>query len=247
MRSALVALLVALAAAGVGAAAREHRPVPFGDTVTVHSTAPHSTAGALANALRRGPEGSVQLYSTLDGSRVWTYRRPGSVPVRLLPLAAGTTVAVWDDGMLTGIRTDGPPEAPAIRWHRFVPGLAGWLARAAAARTDPGPLLAPLRAGTVLLVPTPELVLTLDSADGAIRTDTLAPAGCGYDPSGALARQDLVVLARPCGRRSTVEGFGADGRRWQVPAGPQSLPAGWRGLDPTTGRPLPGDRAPFPR
>jgi hypothetical protein len=246
MRTALAALLAVLAVVGVGAAARDHRPAPFGDSVAVHSAAPPGPG-----TLRLGADGSVRFDDDLGGRTVWSYRRPGSRPLRLVPLADGTTAAVWGDGMLSGIRTDAP-DGPRVVWHRFVPGLGDWLRQPRAAR---GPLLVPLDGGRSFLLPTPQLVVSYTTADGSIRTDTLPPRGCAYAPSSALAVSDaVVVLARPCDLHSTVEAFGPDGRLWQAPAGPlaRPVPAGPgalgvldvpllrpRLLDPGTGRPLP--------
>ncbi|MHA6763532.1 hypothetical protein [Streptacidiphilus sp. PAMC 29251] len=217
MRTGLAALLAVLAVVGVGAAARDHRPAPFGDSVAVRAADLPAETGTLL----LGTDGSVQFDTA--GRTAWSYRRPGSRPLRLYPLAAGTTAAVWDDGMLTGIRTDGPdgPDGPRVSWHRFVPGLADWLRQPRAARAL---LLAPLDGGTAFLLPTPHLVMAYTSADGSIRSDTLPPAGCSYDPSRGLALPELVLLARPCGRHSTVDAFDQDGRRWQAPAGPLARP-----------------------
>ncbi|MEY9968993.1 hypothetical protein ABIA33_007080 [Streptacidiphilus sp. MAP12-16] len=245
MRTALVALLAVLAAVGVGAAARDHRPAPFGDAVVTRSA-----GAASADALRRGADDTVQLYDRRSGQTAWSYRRPGRVPVHLFPLA-GTTVAVWDDGMLTGIR----PEPPSVRWHRFVPGLADWIEESEApGAASRGILLAPMNGGAVFLLLTPQLVVEYSTEDGAIRADTLPPPGCAYDPARALAVDDLVVLARPCDRRSTVDAFGPDGRRWQALTSPLARPVsadatsvGVRDvprllpetLDRATGHPLP--------
>lgn len=231
MRTALAALLAVLVLAllgVVGAAARDHRPAPFGDAVAVRSTgsALLSAEGPTATGtLRLGAGGSVLLPFAAGGAPAWSYRRPGHHPVRLFPLADGTTVAVWDDGLLTGIRPDGT-DGPRVSWHRSVPGLADWLHRPRAAR---GLLLAPLDGGRAFLLLTPQLVMTYTSADGSIRTDALPPPGCAYDPTRALVLPgpgtDLVVVARPCPRRlSSVEAFGRDGRRWQAPAGPLARP-----------------------
>ena len=257
MRTGPAALLVVLAVVGVGAAARDHRPAPFGDAVAVRGSGHADGPGTL----RIGGADSVRFDADrADGARpgtaLWSYRRPGRRPVRLVPLADGTTVAVWDDGMLTGIRTAGTGDGPVVGWHRFVPGLADWLARRDAAAR--GPLLVPLDGGRAFLLPTPELVMNYTSADGSIRTDTLPPRGCAYDPSRALVEAgDLVVLARPCDLHSTVEAFGPDGRRWQAPAGPlaRPVPAGQgvvgvldvpllrpRLLGRDSGRPLPLER-----
>jgi hypothetical protein len=215
MRTAPLVLVALLAALVLGVTARDLRPAPFGDDLVARSA-----AAVPADALRRGADRSVQAYDTRTGRPVWSYRRRGRTPLELVA-AAGTTVAVWDDGMLTGVR----PDQPAVRWHRYVPGLAGWLARLRRAHAlDRGVLLAPLGAGGTFLVLTPGLVVTYTTADGAIRTDTLSPPGCSYAPTGALRAGDQVVVARPCAVRSTVEAFGADGRSWQSPATPLAVP-----------------------
>ncbi len=203
-------LILFLAVAVGGAAAREHRPTPFGDDLV--SRPVHLVS---ADALRRGGDHSVLAYDRRSGRAAWSYRRPGRIPLRLVA-AAGTTVAVWDDGMLTGMR----PDQPAVRWHRFVPGVGG------------GIRLVPLEDGAALLVLTPELVVTYTTSDGAIRTDSLPPPGCGYAPGRVLVTGGLVVVARPCAVHSTVEAFDGEGRRWQratgrfadpVPGGPGTV------------------------
>ena len=237
MRTALLGLVTPLALLGavlLGATARDHRPAPFGDNLVSRSS-----GSASADALRPGLDHSVQAYDRRSGFPVWSYRRPGRTPVRLVG-AAGTTVAVWDDGMLTGMS----PDQPAVRWHRFVPGLAGWLAELRRARAaDRGVLLAPLERGADFLVLTPGLVVTYTTVDGAIRTDTLPPPGCSYDPGHARLIGDTVVVGRPCAAHGTVEGFGRDGRRWQLlvgrfaPAAPRVparvVPAGGRSAETT--------------
>ncbi|QMU78526.1 hypothetical protein GXW83_25265 [Streptacidiphilus sp. PB12-B1b] len=247
MRTALLgflAPLALLATALLGSAVRDHRPAPFGDDLVARSA-----DAASADALRPGRYGSVQAYDRRSGRSAWSYRRPGRTPLRLVGMA-GTTVAVWDDGMLTGMS----PDEPAVRWHRFVPGLAGWLAELRRSRAGgPGVLLAPFDAGREFLVLTPGLVVTYTTSDGAIRTDTLPPPGCGYDPGRARLIGQTVVVSRPCAAHGTVEGFGRDGRRWQIvadrPAGPPSAPgaAGAApGLPPPHPRPQGGDSGPPP-
>ncbi|WP_042401879.1 hypothetical protein [Streptacidiphilus carbonis] len=218
MRTALAALIVILAAVGVGAAARDHRPAPFGDAVVVHSN--DTVSSEDGGAFRIGADGSVQVYATKGsdaGHTLWSYKRPGSEPVSVVPLA-GITVAVWDDGMLTGVRSGSAPE---VAWHRFVPGLADRLRQYPA---DTGVLVASLGHGKVFLVPTPQVVMEYNTADGSIRSDTLPQAGCSYAPAQALALDDLLVLARPCDERSTVEAFDGTGRLWQIGATPLAMP-----------------------
>ncbi|MFC1443742.1 hypothetical protein ABUW04_36455 [Streptacidiphilus sp. N1-10] len=217
MRTALAALIVILAAIGVGAAARDHRPAPFGDSVVVHSN--DTVSKEDGGVLRIGADGSVQLYATRgsdSGHTLWSYKRPGAEPVSVVPLA-GITVAVWNDGMLTGVRTD-PAE---VAWHRFVPGLADRLRQHPA---DVGVLVASLDRGKVFLVPTPQVVMEYNTADGSIRSDTLPQVGCSYAPAQALALDDLLVLARPCDHGSTVEAFDGSGRVWQLPSSPLARP-----------------------
>jgi len=138
MRPAPFVLIALLAALVLGVNARDLRPAPFGDELVARS----APAGP-ADALRRGADRSVQAYDTRSGRPVWSYRRPGRTPLGLVTVA-GTTVAVWDDGMLTGVR----PDQAAVRWHRFVPGLAAWLVRLRRAHgLDRGVLLAPLGGG----------------------------------------------------------------------------------------------------
>ncbi|MFC1407114.1 MULTISPECIES: hypothetical protein [Streptacidiphilus] len=217
MRTALAALIVILAAIGVGAAARDHRPAPFGDSVVVHSN--DTVSKEDGGVLRIGADGSVQLYATRgsdSGHTLWSYKRPGAEPVSVVPLA-GITVAVWNDGMLTGVRTD----PAAVAWHRFVPGLADRLRQHPA---DVGVLVASLDRGKVFLVPTPQVVMEYNTADGSIRSDTLPQVGCSYAPAQALALDDLLVLARPCDHGSTVEAFDGSGRVWQLPSSPLARP-----------------------
>lgn len=217
MRTALAALIVILAAIGVGAAARDHRPAPFGDSVVVHSN--DTVSKEDGGAFRIGTDGSVQLYATRgsdSGHTLWSYKRPGSEPVSVVPLD-GITVAVWSDGMLTGVRAD----PAAVAWHRFVPGLADRLRQHPA---DEGVLLASLGHGKVFLVPTAQVVMEYNTVDGSIRSDTLPQAGCSYAPAQALALDDLLVLARPCDSYSTVEAFDGTGRVWQVLSTPLAQP-----------------------
>jgi hypothetical protein len=230
MRTVLLGLLTPLAllaAVLLGATVREHRPAPFGDDLVTRSA-----GTASADALRSGAGRSVLAYDRRSGRPVWSYRRPGRTPVRLVGLA-GTTVAVWDDGMLTGMS----PDQPAVRWHRFVPGLAGWLAELGRGRAvGRGVLLAPLDGGAAFLVLTPGLVVTYTTADGAIRADALPPPGCAYDPDRARLIGQTVVVGRPCAAHGSVEGFGRDGRLWQIRVGPP--------VDP--GPPAPAGAVPAP-
>ncbi|MEY9848055.1 hypothetical protein ABH940_005156 [Streptacidiphilus sp. BW17] len=234
----LLLSLVALLLGGLvalGATARSLRPAPFGDAVA-DSSDPHAR-GIAADALRVTAGGAVQAYDRRTGVAAWSYRRPGRTPIRLVPLTGsargdgsdgtGTSVAVWDDGMLTGLQ----PGAAAVRWHRFVPGI-----------TPTGPLLVvplgsepgdgadaggrPLPPPTVptgasFLVLTSELVMTYNTGDGTIRTSTLPPQGCRYRLTGAAAPAqvgDWLVVRRDCaGGGVSLEGYDLDGRLWGRP------------------------------
>jgi hypothetical protein len=125
---------------------RSHRPAPFGDWVS--AAANTKARGVDADALRTVPGGVVQAYDIRTGLVAWSYRRIGRVPVRLVAVA-GTTVAVWDDGMLTGVQS----ESAVVRWHRYVPGVSGHSPL----------LLVPLAAGETFLVMTPDLVMTYNT------------------------------------------------------------------------------------
>ncbi|WP_152648227.1 hypothetical protein [Streptacidiphilus anmyonensis] len=238
LRGVITAVLLA-GLALVGAAAREARPAPFGDDVV---GAARAQSGG-ADALRVGSGGEVQGYEAGSGRLVWSYRRGGHAPVRLVSLGA-TTVALWDDGMLTGMQ----PEPAVVRWHRYVPGVG--------ART---PLtLVPLGAGETFLALTHDVVVTYNTGDGTLRTSTLPSVGCFFrdtGPAGPVHVGAWVLARRDCAAgagRTELEGFDLDGRRWQRPAvAPVRMTAAADGdvdvlvvprrepyaVDPTTGRP----------
>ncbi|MBF9071338.1 hypothetical protein [Streptacidiphilus fuscans] len=222
----LVALLLGGLAA-LGATARSLRPAPFGDAVA-DSSNPHAR-GVTADALRVTSSGAVQAYDRRTGQAAWSYRRPGSTPIRLVPLTGddgdsndGTTVAVWDDGMLTGLQ----PGAAAVRWHRFVPGVtAGGPLLVVPLGSEPQqgvPLPPPTTpTGASFLVLTSQLVMTYNTGDGTIRTSTLPPQGCRYRLTGPAAPAqvgDWLVVRRDCADGGvTLEGYDLDGRRWGRP------------------------------
>ncbi|WP_152627007.1 outer membrane protein assembly factor BamB family protein [Streptacidiphilus melanogenes] len=238
LRAVITALLL-VGLALVGAAAREARPAPFGDDVVGAGRAQRGGA----DALRVGAGGEVQGYDAASGRLVWSYRRGGHRPLRLVAVGA-TTVALWDDGMLTGME----PEPAVVRWHRYVPGVGAGT-----------PLvLVPLGAGETFLVLTHDVVMTYNTGDGTLRTSTLPSTGCFFRDSGpagpvhvgawVLARRDCAAGAG----RTELEGFDLDGRRWHDSAlAPVRMGAGAEGdvevlvvprslpyaVDPTTGRP----------
>jgi hypothetical protein len=189
----------------VGAAARGARPAPFGDEVAGASRA---RAGG-ADALRVGPGGVVEGYDAHSGRVVWTYRRGGHRPLRLVTVGA-TTVALWDDGMLTGME----PEPAVVRWHRYVPGVGALTPL----------MLVPLGAGEAFLVLTHDVVMTYNTGDGTLRTSTLPSVGCFFrdsGPAGPVHVGAWVLARRDCADgagRTELEGFDLDGRRWQKPA-----------------------------
>ncbi|WP_152628102.1 PQQ-binding-like beta-propeller repeat protein [Streptacidiphilus neutrinimicus] len=237
LRAVITALLL-IGLALVGAAARAERPAPFGDDVV---GAARTQRGG-ADALRVGA-GEVQGYEAHSGRLVWSYRRGGHRPLRLVPVGA-TTVVLWDDGMLTGME----PEPAAVRWHRYVPGVGAGTPL----------LLVSLGAGETFLVLTRDVVMTYNTGDGTLRTSALPSAGCFYrdtGPAGPVHVGAWVLVRRDCAAgsgRTELEGFDLDGRRWQRPAvAPVRMDAGADGevdvlvvpgresyaVDPATGRP----------
>ncbi|MEY9873650.1 hypothetical protein ABH931_003139 [Streptacidiphilus sp. MAP12-33] len=241
-RTALRVLLTALLLAGlalVGAAARAARPAPFGDEVAAQARRVE------ADALRVGAGGGVEAYDARTGVAGWDYRRAGHRPLRLVR-AGATTVALWDDGELTGME----PEPAVVRWHRYVPGVG-----AATPLT-----LVPLGAGETFLVLTRDVVMTYNTGDGTLRTSTLPPVGCAFldhGPAGPVHLGAWVLARRDCADgagRTELEGYNLDGRRWQQPAVvPERMEASPAGdaevlvvpvrrpfaVDPATGRPAP--------
>ncbi|RAG85187.1 hypothetical protein DN069_13185 [Streptacidiphilus pinicola] len=242
-RVSLRVLVTAVLLAGlglVGVAARAERAAPFGDSVAVVQDA-EAGAGALRIAAA-----AVEGYDVRTRAVAWSYRRDGHRPLRLVPVGA-TTVAVWDDGMLTGME----PEPAAVRWHRYVPGVG--------ARTPL--LLVPLgTGGASFLVLTRDVVMTYNTGDGTLRTSTLPSiaAGCFFrdsGPAGPVHVGGWVLARRDCADgagRTELEGFDLDGRRWQRPAVAPvrmaataagdvdvlAVPAGRSAVvDPVTGRP----------
>jgi hypothetical protein len=205
-----------LAALGAGSALRSARPPAFGDRIQL-LPGPHS-----GDVVR--PRGDA-----LAGGG-WLYRRtphgsahPPVTPADAVRSDPGTVVGVWTDGMLTAIDPRG--REPRVRWHRFVPGLAGWL------RIRPAGTPTVLPAGPVLLVVTPSLVMDFRTRDGNLRWDTMAGSGCRYLPQRMLATDGSVVIPRGCpgSGRSTVEAFDGAGRRWQIPAGQYARPGAFTG------------------
>jgi hypothetical protein len=204
-RPTLRVLLTALLLVGlalVGAAARAARPAPFGDEVVAQARRID------ADALRVGAGGGVEAYDARSGAVAWSYRRSGHRALRLVPVGA-TTVALWDDGELTGME----PEPAVVRWHRYVPG---------AGATTPLTLV-PLGAGETFLALTRDVVMTYNTGDGTLRTSTLPPVGCSFrdsGPAGPLHLGAWVLARRDCADgagRTELEGYGLDGRRWQQP------------------------------
>jgi hypothetical protein len=205
MRTVVVALLLAALVAVLGAAARAHRPAPFGDDLAAHSTS------VPADAVRLHGD-AVQGYDDTTGITAWTYRRPGSTPTRIVPLAHEVALVAWSDGMLTGVT----PGAPEIRWHRFI-------------KIDEGgrPLLHASPGGETFLAVTSGLFVAYNTDDGTIRTDTLPPPGCSYVPAHSVSLDDgTLVVARSCpgDGPSAVDAFTADGRIWKRDSGPDVRP-----------------------
>ncbi|MEU9099471.1 hypothetical protein [Streptomyces sp. NPDC048361] len=91
-----------------------------------------------------------------------------------------------------------------VRWHRAVPGLAGWLAgrseRAAGVLQglDPG--------ARMLAVVTPERVSAFRAADGDLRWLLTARDGCAFDPARTAHTRGVLLIARPCRNRGSWSG-----------------------------------------
>lgn len=232
MRAAIAVLLVALVAAGF---ARTHRPAPFGDALTTSRT--HPTTDPLSLRLGTAAPAAVQAYDPTSGATAWSYRRPGRTPLRLVPLGDGLTVVVWDDGMLTAL--DSVPSAvPAVHWHRPLPvaprpataaATTASAARLTARHLDDALRLFTVPSARAFLAVTPGLVVGYDDTEGTIRTDTLAPSGCRYQPAAAVAVGAVpYVVAVPLRcrdpRHGTLDAFTPDGRRWQLRLPPAYTP-----------------------
>lgn len=103
--------------------------------------------------------------------------------------ARGHAIALWDDGLVTDTaRGDGS----AVRWHRALPGAAGWLADHGARG-----VLRPLGA-RMLAVITPRRVAAYRIADGDLRWTLPARYGCSFAPERALRHGEALLIAQPC-------------------------------------------------
>ncbi|MFD9485950.1 hypothetical protein [Streptomyces sp. NPDC059991] len=166
--------------------AQHARPAPYGDRLTV------LPAAAPARPAVRVRGAAVEAYDPRSGARSWTYRREGRRPLAVRT-APGHAFALWSDGMVTD--TARVLSVDAVRWHRAVPGLAGWLAgrpgRAAG-------VLQQLAPAGMLAVVTPERIAAYRTADGDLRWMLPARRECAFDP-GRIARVEGVLLvAQPC-------------------------------------------------
>ncbi|MFF1740283.1 hypothetical protein [Streptomyces mirabilis] len=167
-------------------AAHEARPAPYGDRLVAHARV------AYGHGTRQPPlratKAAVEAYDGRTGHPRWTYAREGRRPVAVLP-ARGHAIALWDDGLVTDTaRGDGS----AVRWHRALPGAAGWLADHGASG-----VLRPL--GTrMLAVITPWRVAAYRIADGDLRWTLPARYGCSFTPERALRHGEALLIAQPC-------------------------------------------------
>ncbi|MFG3285838.1 hypothetical protein [Streptomyces sp. NPDC048111] len=222
-RLALTAVAAVLALPLVTAAQHADR-TPFGDRFD-RRTAPTS-ASAFDPVRIRGA--AVEAYDRGTGTRRWTYTRRDSRPLALYR-APGHAFALWADGMIT----DTGPQR--VRWHRAVPGLAGWLAERPGRAAG---VLQPLDAqARMLAVVIPERVSAFRAADGDLRWLLPAHPGCAFDPGRTARTRGVLLVAQPCGgpgapgpERAAVDGLGriTPGR---TPLG-NDLPFSGRGARP---------------
>ncbi|MER5797999.1 hypothetical protein [Streptomyces mirabilis] len=178
--------LLPVAVALLLTAAHEARPAPYGDRLIAHTRVAHGH-GTRQPPLR-ATRAAVEAYDGTTGHPRWTYAREGRRPVAVLP-ARGHAIALWDDGLVTDTaRGDGS----AVRWHRALPGAAGWLADHGARG-----VLRPL--GTrMLAVITPRRVAAYRIADGDLRWTLPARYGCSFAPERALRHGEALLIAQPC-------------------------------------------------
>ncbi|MEU1077479.1 MULTISPECIES: hypothetical protein [unclassified Streptomyces] len=188
-----LAAVAAVLALPLVTAAQQARPAPYGDRLTV------LPAAAPARPAVRVRGAAVEAYDPRSGARSWTYRREGRRPLAVRG-APGHAFALWSDGMVTD--TARVLSAGAVRWHRAVPGLAGWLAgrpgRAAGVLQQFAP--AP-RGDGMLAVVTPERVAAYRTADGDLRWTLPARPGCAFDPGRVARVAGVLILAQPCADR----------------------------------------------
>ncbi|MGW7267289.1 hypothetical protein [Streptomyces sp. NPDC054842] len=183
-RRLLPAAVALLAAALLLAAAHRARPAPYGDRLTLHARVEHPTQ----IRLRTGP-GGVLARDAETGRARWTHARDGHRPLAVLH-ARVHAFALWDDGLVT----DTEPDGGAVRWHRALPGAAGWLAahggRGVLRTLDPG--------ARMLAVLTPHRIAAYRTADGDLRWTLPAPPGCSFAPGRAVHHRGTLLVAQPC-------------------------------------------------
>ncbi|MFE0177002.1 hypothetical protein ACFWZ2_32325 [Streptomyces sp. NPDC059002] len=192
------ALPVALALLAVPliTAAHHSRPAPYGDHLTVHARVADAERAAVPALRTKGR--AVQAYDPESGGVRWTYTREGQRPLRTLG-APGHAFTLWSDGLVTDTaRADGG----SVRWHRAVPGSAGWL-RGPAARGGAG-VLQPLTSGArMLAVVTPHRIAAYRTADGDLRWVLPARTGCAFEPSRSVRTGGALLVAQPCAGPAT--------------------------------------------
>ncbi|MFC0849065.1 hypothetical protein ACFH04_35910 [Streptomyces noboritoensis] len=181
-----LAAVAAVLALPLVTAAQHARPAPYGDRLTV------LPAAAPARSAVRVRGAAVEAYDPRSGARSWTYRRDGRRPLAVRT-APGHAFALWSDGMVTD--TARVLSVDAVRWHRAVPGLAGWLAgrpgRAAG-------VLQQLAPAGMLAVVTPERIAAYRTADGDLRWTLPARRECAFDPGRVARVAGVLMVAQPC-------------------------------------------------
>ncbi|GAA2152249.1 hypothetical protein GCM10009760_48570 [Kitasatospora kazusensis] len=243
-RRSVLPALAAVLVLGAGAAAHANRPVPFGDRMAEPGGADASPVSAQSLntgqlELKVGP--GLEAYDRTSGSPLWSYRREGATAL-YLAMAGDSAVVVWDDGMVTSVRTSDHE----VRWHRAVPGLSEWLSGegdpGAATRTDVERRQIAVQRATAALQPvienepgvavvTPALLMVFRDRDGDLRFNSRPLGGCSYDPLRAVHTDDAVMVPRICGGTNGsghplpggITGIRLDGQGWQLNAGPQVL------------------------
>ncbi|MEU1040781.1 hypothetical protein ACFYP4_32130 [Streptomyces sp. NPDC005551] len=184
LRRFLPAAVALLLAVPLLAAAHRARPAPYGDHLTVPARVEHTAPVRL-----RTGGNAVEAYDGATGSPRWTYTRAGRRPLAVLH-ARVHAITLWDDGLVT----DTAPDGASVRWHRALPGAAGWLA----ARGGRGVLRTLGPAARMLAVITPERIAAYRTADGDLRWVLPAQPGCAFTPGRAARHGGTLLLAQPC-------------------------------------------------
>ncbi|GHH55243.1 hypothetical protein [Streptomyces candidus] len=177
----LAPVLAAALAVPLLTAARQARPAPYGDLLTVHAPV---TAPGPAPAVRIRHR-AVEAHEKATGRVRWTYTRTGRRPLDVRP-ASGHAFTLWSDGLVTDTpRADGRP----VRWHRAIPGFDG-RATGVLQPLDP--------AAEMLAVVTPRHIAAYRTADGDLRWVLPARSGCAFSAARTVRRSRVLLVAQPC-------------------------------------------------